>query len=70
MMVQAYVGRYFLGAGERLVLSAVTGRLSPRQIYTDIRETMLQVMLMVAIATLAFILVLVTALPPAAADGS
>jgi hypothetical protein len=57
LLVQAYVGRYFMRSGERLVVSLANRRVKRREIYPEIRHTLLEMMLVVSIATLAYILV-------------
>jgi hypothetical protein len=62
LLVQAYVGRYFMRSGERLVVSLANKRISRRDIYPEIRHTLLEMMLVVSIATLAYILVQASAI--------
>jgi len=62
LLVQAYVGRYFLRSGERLVVSLANKRVNRREMYPEIRHTLLEMMLVVSIATLAYILVRASAL--------
>lgn len=62
LLVQAYVGRYFLRSGERLVVSLAHKRVNRREMYPEIRHTLLEMMLVVSIATLAYILVRASAL--------
>jgi hypothetical protein len=57
LMVQAFVGRYFMRSGERLVVSLANKRLKRREIYPEIRHALLEMMLVVAMATLAYVLV-------------
>jgi hypothetical protein len=57
LLVQAYVGRYFIRSGERLVISLANRRISRKDLFPEIRHTLLEMMLVVSIATLAFILV-------------
>ena len=57
LLVQAYVGRFFLRSGERLVVSLANKRINRRELYPEIRRTLLEMMLVVSIATLAFVLV-------------
>ena len=57
LMVQAYVGRYFMRSGERVVVSLANKRIRRRQMYAEIRHTLLEMMLVVAMATLAYVLV-------------
>ena len=57
LLVQAYVGRYFLRSGEQLVVSLANKRINRREMYPEIRRTLLEMMLVVSIATLAFVLV-------------
>ena len=60
LLVQAYVGRYFLRSGERLVVSLANKHINRREIYPEIRRTLLEMMLVVSVATLAYILVRAT----------
>jgi hypothetical protein len=62
LLVQAYVGRYFLRSGERLVVSLANKRIKRREMYPEIRHTLLEMMLVVSIATLAYVLVRVGAM--------
>jgi hypothetical protein len=57
LLVQAYVGRYFIRSGERLVISLANKRINRRDLFPEIRHTLLEMMLVVSIATLAYILV-------------
>jgi hypothetical protein len=57
LLVQAYVGRFFLRSGEHLVVSLANKRINRRELYPEIRRTLLEMMLVVSIATLAFVLV-------------
>jgi hypothetical protein len=57
LLVQAYVGRYFIRSGERLVISLANKRINRRDMFPEIRHTLLEMMLVVSIATLAYILV-------------
>ena len=57
LLVQAYIGRYFMRSGERLVVSLANKRVKRRELYPEIRNTLLEMMLVVSIATLACILV-------------
>ena len=54
--VQAYIGRYFIQSGERLMVSLANKRLRKRELYSEIRHTLLEMMLTVAIVTLAYVL--------------
>ena len=56
--VQAYIGRYFIQSGERLVVSLANKRLRKRELYSEVRHTLLEMMLTVAIVTLAYVLLL------------
>jgi hypothetical protein len=62
LLVQAYIGRYFLRSGERLVVSLANKRVNRREIYPEIRHTLLEMMLVISIATLAYILMRANAL--------
>lgn len=57
LLVQAYVGRYFMRSGERMVVSLANKRINRREMYPEIRHTLLEMMLVVAMATLAYVLV-------------
>jgi hypothetical protein len=57
LMVQAFIGRYFLRSGERLMVSLANKRMTRREIYPEVRHTLLEMMLVVAMATLAYVLV-------------
>jgi len=57
LLVQAYVGRYFLRSGERMVVSLAHRRINRREMYPEIRHTLLEMMLVVAMGTLAYVLV-------------
>ncbi len=57
LLVQAYVGRFFLRSGERMVVSLANKRINRREMYPEIRHTLLEMMLVVAMATLAYVLV-------------
>ena len=61
LLVQAYVGRYFMRSGEQLVVSLANKRINRRELYPEIRRTLLEMMLVVSVATLAFVLVRVNA---------
>ena len=57
LLVQAYIGRYFLRSGERVVVSLANKRVNRREMYPEIRHTLLEMMLVAAMATLAYVLV-------------
>ena len=57
LLVQAYMGRYFLLSGEHIVVSLANNSINRRELYQEIRHTLLEMMLMVAMGTLAFVLV-------------
>jgi hypothetical protein len=57
LMVQAFIGRYFLRSGERVMVSLANKRMARREIYPEIKHTLLEMMLVVAMATLAYVLV-------------
>ena len=57
LLVQAYVGRILMRGGERLVASLAHGRLRRRELSKEVRHTLLEMMLVVAMATLAYVLV-------------
>ena len=56
LLVQAYVGRTLMNSGERLVASLAHGRLRRRELLPQVRHTLLEMMLVVAMATLAYVL--------------
>jgi hypothetical protein len=56
LLVQAYIGRYFLRSGERLVVSLANKRINRRDLYPEIKHTLLEMMLVVAMGTLAYVL--------------
>jgi hypothetical protein len=57
LLVQAFIGRYFIRSGERVVVSLANKRMSRREIYPEIKHTLLEMMLVVAMATLGYVLV-------------
>ena len=57
LLVQAYIGRYFLRSGERVVVSLANKRINRRELYPEIKHTLLEMMLVVAMGTLAYALV-------------
>jgi hypothetical protein len=57
LMVQAFIGRYFLRSGERLIVSLANKRMTRREAYPEIKHTLLEMMLVVAMATLAYVLI-------------
>ena len=57
LLVQAYIGRYFLRSGERVVVSLANKRVNRREMYPEIRNTLSEMMILVAMATLAYVLV-------------
>ena len=57
LLVQAYIGRYFLRSGECVIVSLANKRINRREMYPEIRNTLLEMMLVVAMATLAYVLV-------------
>ena len=69
LLVQAFVGRYFLRSGERVVVSLANKRVNRRELYPEVRRTLLEMMLVISIATLAFVLVRSSAALAAAAQG-
>ena len=56
--VQAYIGRYFIQSGERVIVSLANKRLRKKDMYSEVRHTLLEMMLTVAIVTLAYVLLL------------
>lgn len=57
LMVQAFVGRYFLRSGEHLVVSLANKHLKRRDQFREITHTLLEMMLVVAMATMAYLVV-------------
>jgi hypothetical protein len=57
MMVQAFIGRYLIRSGEKVLVSLANKRMSKRENYPEIKHTLLEMMLVVAMATLAYVLV-------------
>ena len=57
LMVQAFIGRYFIRSGERVMVSLANKRMSRREMYPEIKHTLLEMMLVVAMATLGYVLV-------------
>jgi hypothetical protein len=64
LMVQAFLGRYFIRSGERVMVSLANKRMARREIYPEIKHTLLEMMLVVAVATLAYVLVKLNAIKP------
>ena len=56
LMVQAFIGRYFIRSGERVIVSLANKRMARREIYPEVKHTLLEMMLVVAMATLAYVL--------------
>jgi hypothetical protein len=56
IVVQAFIGRMLMNSGERLVASLAHGRLRRRELVPHVRHTLLEMMLVVAMATLAYVL--------------
>ena len=56
LMVQAYIGRFMYRSGERLIVSLANHKMRRREIYKEVRHTLLEMMLVVALTTLAFVL--------------
>jgi len=56
LLVQAFIGRYFLRSGEDIIISLANHRINRRELYPEIRHTLLEMMLVVAMATLAYVL--------------
>ena len=57
LLVQAYIGRFFMRSGERVVVSLAHKRINRREMYPEIRHTLLEMMLVVAMGTIAYVLV-------------
>jgi hypothetical protein len=64
LMVQAFLGRYFIRSGVRVMVSLANKRMARREIYPEIKHTLLEMMLVVAVATLAYVLVKLNAIKP------
>jgi hypothetical protein len=56
LMVQAYIGRFLYRSGERLIVSLANHKMRRREIYKEVRHTLLEMMLVIALTTLAFVL--------------
>jgi hypothetical protein len=56
LLVQAFIGRYLMRSGEKIVVSLANRRIHRRELYPEIRHTLLEMMLVVAMATLAYVL--------------
>ena len=57
LLVQAYIGRFFLRSGERMVVSLANKRINRREMFPEIKHTLLEMMLVVAMGTIAYVLV-------------
>jgi hypothetical protein len=57
ILVQAFIGRYFMRSGEKIVVSLANRRINRREIYSDLKHALLEMMLVVSITTLAYVLV-------------
>lgn len=57
LLVQAYIGRYFLRSGERVVVSLANRRIKRKEVFLEAKHTLLEMMLVVVTATLAYVLV-------------
>jgi hypothetical protein len=57
LLVQAFIGRYFIRSGERVMISLANKRMTRRESYPEIKHTLLEMMLVMAMATLAYVLV-------------
>ena len=57
LMVQAFVGRYFIRSGEKVMVSLANKRMTRRENLSEIKHTLLEMMLVVAMASLAYVLV-------------
>jgi hypothetical protein len=56
IVVQAFIGRMLMSSGEQLIASLAHGRLRRRELVPHVRHTLLEMMLVVAMATLAYVL--------------
>ncbi len=56
LLVQAFIGRYFIRSGERVVVSLANKRMARREMFPEVRHTLLEMMLVVAMATLGYVL--------------
>ena len=66
LMVQAFIGRYLIRSGERVVVSLANKRMNRREMYPEIKHTLLEMMLVVAMATLGYVLVKLNSIKMAA----
>lgn len=57
LLIQAFIGRYFIRSGERVVVSLANKRMIRREMYPEIKHTLLEMMLVMAMATLGYVLV-------------
>ena len=57
ILVQAFVGRYLMHSGEKMVISLANKRVKRREHSTQIQNTLLEMMLVVTIVTMAYVLV-------------
>lgn len=62
LLVQAFIGRYFIRSGEQVIISLANKRIARREMYPEIKHTLLEMMLVVAMATLGYVLVKLNAL--------
>ncbi len=56
LLVQAFIGRFLQRSGEKLVVSLANHKLRRREMYQEVKHTFLEMMLVVALTTLAFVL--------------
>jgi len=56
LLVQAFIGRFLQRSGEKLVVSLANHKMRRREMYQEVKHTFLEMMLVVALTTLAFVL--------------
>jgi hypothetical protein len=56
LLVQAFIGRFLQRNGEKLVVSLANHKLRRREMYQEVKHTFLEMMLVVALTTLAYVL--------------
>lgn len=56
LAVQAFVGRFLMQAGERVVVSLANRHIKRREMYPEVKRTLLEVALLVAMFTLGYVL--------------
>ena len=56
LLVQAFIGRFLHRSGEKLVVSLANHKMRRREMYQEVKHAFLEMMLVVALTTLAFVL--------------